>query len=161
MPLDSLEFRISLQRLLAALIVILVPITVFGFYIGLQADKQVHQMNGAYFRTIARSAAATTSEFIDQRVTEASLIANEPGLVHAVTVANRAYEHVSESEIRARADRIETTWNSSESDSRVNTMLSSDLSRWLQSIVSGDKAGCLPAPAFQVFHLKREGHSGR
>jgi len=132
MPLDSLELRISLQRLLAALIVVLVPITVFGFYIGLQADRQVHQMNGAYFRTITRSAAATTSEFIGQRVTEASLIANEPSLVQAVTVANRSYEHMGESEIRAKAERIDSNWNSSESDLLVKSILTSDLSRWLR-----------------------------
>jgi hypothetical protein len=132
MPLDSLEFRVSLQRLLAALIVILVPITVFGFYIGLQADKQVRQMNGAYFRTIARSAGATASEFIGQRVTEASLIANEPTLVHAVTVANRTYERVDEAAIRAKGDRVEATWSTSESDPLVNTILNSDLSRWLR-----------------------------
>lgn len=132
MPLDSLEIRISLQRLLAALIVILVPITVFGFYIGLHADKQVHQMNGAYFRTITRSAALTTSDFIGQRVTAASLIANEPSLVQAVTVANRSYEHMGESEIRARADRVESNWNSSESDPLATNILTSDLARWLR-----------------------------
>ncbi|MGB8064786.1 MAG: hypothetical protein WCF26_23070 [Candidatus Sulfotelmatobacter sp.] len=39
MPLDSLEFCTSLQRLLVALILILVPLTVFGFYVALQADN--------------------------------------------------------------------------------------------------------------------------
>ena len=32
MPLDSLEFRTSLQRLLVGLLLILVPVTIFGFY---------------------------------------------------------------------------------------------------------------------------------
>lgn len=132
MPFNSVEFRIPLQRLLAAFILILVPITVFGFYIGLQADSQVHQMNGAYFRTITRSAAATTSEFIGQRVTEASVIANEPSLVQAVTASNRAYEHLGEPEIRAKADRIDSQWNSPESDPLVKGILTSDLARWLR-----------------------------
>ncbi len=33
MPLDSLELRASLQRVLSGLILILVPLTVFGFYV--------------------------------------------------------------------------------------------------------------------------------
>jgi cache domain-containing protein len=162
MPLDSLEFRISLQKLLAALIVILVPITVFGFYIGLRADKQVHQMNGAYFRTITRSAAATTSEFIGQRVTEASLIANEPSLVQAVTAANRSYERMGEAEIRAKADRIESNWNSSESDPLVKNILTSDLARWLRrcrelnprllKITVADEAGAILAATDKPMH---------
>ena len=132
MPLDSQEFRISLQRLLAGLIVILVPVTVLGFYFGLQADKQVHEMSGAYFRTITRSAAATTSEFIGQRVTEASLIANESSLVQAIALANRSYEHMAEPEIRAKTERIDSTWGGPESDPLVKSIVTSDLAHWLR-----------------------------
>jgi len=44
MPLDSLELRTSLQRVLIGLILILVPLTVFGFYVALQGDGQIRQM---------------------------------------------------------------------------------------------------------------------
>jgi len=162
MPLDSPEIRISFQRLLAALIVILVLVTIFGFYFGLQAEKQVHQMNGAYFRTITRSAAATTSEFIGQRVTEAGLIANEPSLVQAVTAANRSYEHMGESGIRAKAERIDSTWNSPESDPLVRSILTSDLARWLRrcrelnprllKIAVADEAGATVAATDKPVH---------
>jgi len=132
MPLESLEIRIPLQRLLAALIVILVSLCVFGFYLGLQAERQARQMNGAYFRNITRSAAATTVEFIGQRVTEVSAVANDPSLIHAVAEANRPYEHMSESDIRTKAERINSNWNSPESDPLLTSILTSDLSRWLR-----------------------------
>jgi hypothetical protein len=132
MAFDSQEFRTPLQRLLAALIVILVPITIFGFYIGLQADKQAHQMSGAYFRTITRSAAATAAEFVGQRVAEVSVIANEPSLIQAVTSANHPYQSMSESQITAKVGRINNSWNSPESDPLLKAILTSDLSRWLR-----------------------------
>src|SRR5271169_3165740 len=64
MPLDSLEFRTSLQKLLVGLILILVPLTVFGFYVALQGDSYVRQMSGENFRSLTRTAAESTSEFI-------------------------------------------------------------------------------------------------
>lgn len=132
MARDSMEFRFSLQRLLAALILILVPITVFGFYIALQADKHVHQMSGAYLRTITRTSAVTTSEFISQRITDVGLIANEPGVVEAITAANRASERLSDSAIRLHADQVEGKWNSPETDPLVTTILASDLAALLR-----------------------------
>ena len=43
MPLDSLELRTSLQRVLVGLLLILVSLTVFGFYVALQGDSQIRQ----------------------------------------------------------------------------------------------------------------------
>jgi len=132
MPRNSLEFRTSLQRLLAALILMLVPVTVFGFYIALQADKHVHQMNGAYFRTVTRASAVMTSEFISQRITDVGLIANEPSAIQGIAVANRAGERLSDSAIRLRADQMESKWNSPEADPLVTTILTSDLAALLR-----------------------------
>jgi hypothetical protein len=132
MPLDASELRISLQRLLAALIVMLLPITIFGFYLGLQAYRQAYETNGAYLRTMTRSAAAITSQYIGERITEMGLIANDPSVVRSVASASRAYEHMSAPEIQARTERIDSTWNSPESDALSKSILTSDLSRWLR-----------------------------
>ena len=70
MPFDTAEFRISLQKLFLALVVILIPIMLFGLYVGLQANRQVQRMSGAYFRTITRASAAITSEYLAERVAE-------------------------------------------------------------------------------------------
>jgi hypothetical protein len=129
---ESLEFRISLQRLLAALILVLVPVALFGLYIALQADNHVQQMNGAHFRTITRASAASVSKFIDDRITDVGVLANEPSVTQAVTAANRAYERLTESAIRDRSSQIESRWNSSEADPLVEGILTSDLARLLR-----------------------------
>jgi len=68
MPLDSLELRTSLQRVLIGLILILVPLTVFGFYVALQGHSQIRQMAGENIRSVTRSAAEITSQFVAGRL---------------------------------------------------------------------------------------------
>lgn len=96
MPLDSLELRTSLQRVLVGLILILVPLTVFGFYVALQADSQIRQTAGENVRYVTRSAAEFTSEFIAVRLRDVSVITNDPNVLQSVVSANRQYERLSE-----------------------------------------------------------------
>ena len=107
MPLDSLELRTSLQRVLFGVILILVPLTVFGFYVALQADSQIRQTAGENIRYMTRNAAEFTSEFIAVRLRDVSLIANNPGFVQAVGSANHQYEHLSEDAVLARVEAVE------------------------------------------------------
>ncbi len=88
MPLDSLELRTSLQRVLVGLILILVPLTVFGFYVALQGDSQIRQMAGENIRSVTRNAADLTSQFIAGCLRDVSVIANNPSVVQAVVSAN-------------------------------------------------------------------------
>jgi Cache domain len=132
MPLDSLEFRTSLQRLLVALIVILVPLTVFGFYVALQGDSHIRQVSGENFRALTLTAAESTSDFIARSVRDASVIANAPGPVDAVTAANRQYENLSEEAVRSKIAAVENKWESSETDGLSAKILTSDLARQLR-----------------------------
>lgn len=127
MPFLSSEFNIPLQRTLAALVIILVPITIFGLYIGQQASQQVQQMNGAYFRTVTQASAVITSNYIVERVAELVNIANQPSVEQAVMVASRSYEHMNDSAIRSRAEQEEAQWNSAVSDPLVKNILGSGL----------------------------------
>ena len=132
MPLDPLEFRTSLQRLLIGLILILVPLTVIGFYTALQGDSYVHQANGDHFRTLTRTSAEMTSRFVGQFVKDVGLIANSPSIVQAVNSANRSYERLSEEAVRGKVDAIENKWNTSEGDVLSRSILASDLARELR-----------------------------
>lgn len=134
MPLDSLELRTSLQRVLIGLILILVPLTVFGFYMALQGDSQIRQMAGENIRSMTRTWAEITSDFIAGRVRDVSVIANNPSLVQAVTSANRQYERLSEDSARSKAEAIEQKWNSAESDALARNILTSDLARQLRRL---------------------------
>jgi len=132
MPLDSLELRTSLQRVLVGLILILVPLTVFGFYVALQGDSHIRQMAGESMRSMIRTSAEFTSEFIAGRVRDVSVIANNPTLVQAVTSANHQYERLSDDAVRGKVAANEQKWNSSESDALARSILTSDLARHLR-----------------------------
>ena len=132
MPLDTAEFRISPQKLLLALILILIPVMLFGLYVGLQATHQVQQMNGAYFRTITRASASITSEYLAERVSEVILIANQSSVQQSVMAADHAYEHVPDSVLQARAEQLEKNWNSSQSDLLMKNIFGSEAAKTIR-----------------------------
>ena len=134
MPPDTLEFRTSFQKLLVALILILVPLTVFGFYVALQGDSHIRQASGENFRSLTFTAAESASTFVGGCVKDVSVIANTPGPVQAVSLANRQYEHLSEEALRSKIDSIEQTWESSETDGLAEKILTSDLARQLRRV---------------------------
>jgi len=132
MPLESPEFRTSVQKLLVGLILILVPLTVFGFYVAWQGDSHMRQMNGDNFRALTLAAAESTSEFIATCVRDVSMIANGPTPTQAVTQANRQYEHLSEEAVNNRIDTVEQVWESSQTDGLSTKILTSDLAQQLR-----------------------------
>lgn len=134
MPLDSLELRTSLQRVLVGLILILVPLTVFGFYVALQGDSQIRQAAGENIRTVTRNSAELTSQFIAGRLRDVSVIANNPSLVQAVLSANQQYERLPEDAVLAKLSATEEKWNNSEGDTLARTILASDLARQLRRL---------------------------
>lgn len=132
MPLDSLEFRTSLQKLLVGLILILVPLTVFGFYVTLQGDNHIRQVSGESIRSLTLAAAESTSEFIAASVKNVSFFANAPGPVQAVSAANRQYEHLSEDAALTKVTNIDQTWDTPATDRLSVQILTSDLARTLR-----------------------------
>ena len=134
MPLESPEFHTSLQKLLVSLILILVPLTVFGFYVAMQGDGHMRQMNGENFRALTLTSAESTSEFIATCVRDVSVIANSPSPIQAVALSNRQYEHLSEEAVSTKINAIEQTWESSQTDGLSTKMLTSDVAQQLRRI---------------------------
>jgi len=134
MPLDSLAFRTSLQKLLFGLILILVPLTVFGFYVAMQGDSHIRQASGENFRSLTLTAAESTSEFIARSVRDVSLIANTPGPVQAVIASNRQYERLSDEAVRTKIAAIDQTWETSATDGLSAKILTSDLAQQLRRV---------------------------
>jgi len=132
MPLDSLELRTSFQKVLVGLLLILVPLTVFGFYVALQGDSQIRQMAGENIRSVTRTSAEFTSEFIAGRVRDVSVIANNPSLVQGVISANHQYERLSDDAVMSKLAATEQKWNNSEGDALAKNILASDLARQLR-----------------------------
>ena len=65
MPFDSLELRISLQRLLFGLVIVIVPLSLVGLYITSESVSSQEEANGAHLRTVAQAASGTVSQFVD------------------------------------------------------------------------------------------------
>ena len=132
MPLDSLEFRTSLQKLLIGLILILVPLTIFGFYMTQQGENHIRQSSGENFRSLTLTAAEATSDFIADSVRELSLIANAPGPIQAVNQSNKQYNGMSAEETLSKLNEVDLTWESPQADRLSMQILTSDLAHQLR-----------------------------
>ena len=125
MPLDRFEIRVSLEKLLIVLIVILVPLNFIGLYLTMDAHTAVEQKVGTLFRDIAHSDAIATRAFIDDRVTDVGAIATQPAVVDAIVAANRATAQMSEAARTAKIADLEKQWDTAASDSLVSGVLDS------------------------------------
>jgi hypothetical protein len=133
MSSNSLEMRVSLQTLLIALVVVLVPLNFLGLYLISESNTSLQQVMGAHFRTIAQADATTAVQFVNDRVIDVGAIAMEPAVVDAVVGANQAYERKSAEAIAANIAEIDKKWDTPAGDATVEAMLSSPVSRLLQS----------------------------
>jgi len=123
---QGFELRISLQRLLTGLVLIIVPLSIVGLYITSQSDTNLERAVGTHFKTVAEAAAAEAAQFMTDRVIDVGIMAVEPAVVEAVTAANRSSQNVKD------VEKIEKTWNAPESDALVKQILSSPASRLLK-----------------------------
>jgi len=132
MPSDSLEIRVSLQRLLIALVVIIVPLNFLGLYLSSESNTSLEQVVGTHFRTIAQADATTAVQFVNDRVIDVGAIAMEPAVVDAVVTANQAYERRSAEASAAKIAEIDQQWDAPAGDAVVKAMLASAVSHLLQ-----------------------------
>ena len=117
--------------MLTGLIVVIVPLSVVGLYLTSNADSSLQQTVGMYFRSMAQTEAASTSQFISGRIVDVQAVDGDPNIVDAVTAANRSYGGMSEDAVAARIQKIEEQWDTPNADLLVKEM-SSRASRWLQ-----------------------------
>ncbi len=132
MPSDSLEIKLSLQKLLIALVVILVPLNFIGLYLSSESNTSLEQVIGTHFRTIAQADATTAFQFVNDRVIDVGAIAMEPAVVEVVVEANQAYERRSAEATTANIAEIDKKWDTPAGDAVVEGMLSAPVSRLLQ-----------------------------
>jgi hypothetical protein len=125
------DVHISLQRLLTGLIIVIVPLSVLGLYLTSKSDTNLRQAVGTHLKTFAETDAAIASQFISDRVVDVRALAEEPGVVDAITVANRGYERMSNDAITGRLEKIEQRWDTAEAAPLVKEVLSSHAAGWL------------------------------
>jgi Cache domain len=133
MPHDNLEIRVSLQKLLLGLVVVIVPLSLVGLYITSESVSSVEEAHGAHLKAIAQATAGTVSQFIDRLVTEVGSIALAPALRDAVSSADRSYQNTSDAAIRDRMDTLEGKWTTHGVDSMVKEILTSPAAGYLRA----------------------------
>jgi hypothetical protein len=124
--------RIPASRLLIAMLLTVVPISIAGLYSLSQSEKSLERAIGTHFKTIAESTATEVSQFIHDRVMDVGVMAASPIIRDAVDTANRSYDGLSEAAVAARISRIEKIWNTPEAGPVVSQMLGSRASRMLR-----------------------------
>ena len=123
MSLDGLEIRVSLQKLLLGLVVVIVPLSLVGLYITSESVSSVEEANGAHLKALAQATAGTVTQFIDHLVTEVGSIALSPALRDAVSTADRLYQNTSAAAIDNRMDALETKWATPAADPLIKEIL--------------------------------------
>jgi hypothetical protein len=160
------DIKISLPRLLTGLIVVIVPLSVFGLYLTSSSDTNLRQAVGTQLKAFAQTDAMVTSQFIGDRVVDVRALADEPAVLEAIQAANRSYEHMSNEVITAHIEKIEQRWDTAGADPLVKEMLSSRASGWLQrqrevnpqllKIIAVDDVGAAVAATDKPVHYSQK-----
>jgi hypothetical protein len=83
--MDRLEVRVSITKLLLALLIVIVPLSILGLFLTQHSDKTLDNAVGANFKTIAQLYANQVTQFVRERVTDAGQLASNPAIVAAAT----------------------------------------------------------------------------
>ena len=88
MALDRLEVRVSITKILIALIVVIVPLSIVGLILTANSDKALDTAIGNDFKTVADMYSNEVSQFIRDRVADVNIMAAEPALIDATAAAD-------------------------------------------------------------------------
>ena len=78
MALDRLEVRVSITKILIALIVVIVPLSIVGLILTARSDKALDTAIGNDFKTVADMYSNEVSQFVRDRVADVNIMAAEP-----------------------------------------------------------------------------------
>lgn len=133
MAVESVEIRISLQKLLLSLVVVIVPLSLVGLYITSESVSSQEEANGTQLRAIARATSGGVAQYIDNLVTEVGSVALAPAILEAVSGANRSYQNLSEAAIQDRIDAQESKWGKQGADPMIKSILTSPAAGYLRA----------------------------
>jgi len=162
MPFDALEIRVSLQKLLIGLILVIVPLSFVGLYLTSESDTALEQTLGIHFRTIAQTEGAATAQFINDRTLDVAALAVNPAVRKAIAEVERSRKGLENATVAARARKIESAWDAPQVGSLVETLLSIPASQALRQyrevdprilkIIVADETGATVAATDKPLH---------
>ncbi|HEX4169975.1 MAG TPA: cache domain-containing protein [Bryobacteraceae bacterium] len=94
--MDRMEVRISLTKLLLALIVTIVPLSILGLALTQRSDKSIDSAVGSNFRSIAQLYATQVNSYIRERLTDVGLLSSNPAVIAAASAKAGAKGNLDE-----------------------------------------------------------------
>ncbi|HEY7209796.1 MAG TPA: cache domain-containing protein [Bryobacteraceae bacterium] len=89
MSVDRLEVRVSITKLLLALMIVIVPLSIIGLVLTQRSDKTLDNAVGSNFKAMAQLYANQVTQFIHERVIDTGVLASNPAVVSAVSSTTR------------------------------------------------------------------------
>ncbi len=132
MALDRLEVKVSIQRLLLGLTLVIVPLSVLGLYLTERSDRALDQATGQQFKTMADLYSREVAVFFTDRVQDAKLLASESAVVDAVQTASKGYQGLNDEAANKRIDELKQKWNTPSGAPMMKTVLESKAAEFLR-----------------------------
>jgi hypothetical protein len=89
MSVDRLEVRVSITKLLLALMIVIVPLSILGLVLTERSDKTLDNNVGSNFKAMAQLYANQVTQFVHERVIDTGVLASNPAVVNAVQNAGK------------------------------------------------------------------------
>lgn len=137
-PEQRYEPKIPYTRVLLLLMVIIIPISIYGFYTIAQADAAMQESIGNNFRTIAESNAYEISSFIHDRVIQSAMMAAAPDIKRLADQANARYRGMSDAAFESIIQTTEKNWNLPAGAALVKEITGNAVSENLRNIIRLD-----------------------
>ncbi len=132
MLFDRFEVRISLQKLLIGLVLVIVPLSVLGLYVTAQGDSRLQQTIGTHFKVIAQAKGDQVAQFLNERVLACATLAAAQAVHDGIVASNKTYRGLGDAEIQDKAGKIASVWNSPQGSEVARAVLSSAASQFLR-----------------------------
>jgi hypothetical protein len=90
MPVDRLEVRVSITKLLLALVIVIVPLSIAGLILTERSVKSLDNSTGNDFKTMATMYSNEVSQFMRERMADIGALAQDPSIVSTVVAGSTA-----------------------------------------------------------------------
>ena len=133
-----LVFHIAGRKLVIALLLTVVPISLAALYAATRAGETTAAAAGRHLETVAQAAAGSIEQQIEAKVVEAALMASDAAVLEVVRNSNRQYFRVRQELIRERLLAKDQTWVTPQGEALVEQTMSNAGSQALRRKLTVD-----------------------
>ena len=133
-----LVFHIAGRKLVIALLLTVVPISLAALYAATRAGETTAAAAGRHLEAVAQAAAGSIEQQIEAKVVEAALMASDAAVLEVVRNSNRQYFRVRQELIRERLLAKDQTWVTPQGEALVEQTMSNAGSQALRRKLTVD-----------------------